>query len=238
MNERATDLTRADLARLTYHNACLRLEVRMLALALKAGYRPDQPRVPAGNPDGGQWTDDEADASARLASARPRQGGGRIRVQGRWQNATGDQVARLGVSQGRLRDALKAVRKVDPKWKPSPQAYETVEGYIRANEKNTAEAYFRLFELRSTRVGPGPYAVEWIPAPLTNRRLNQIEQREVNRIGRKYGCHWCGRKTPGTLSGNFIGDHQMPRSFGTSTRLYPHCIWCSASQGGLVRPRR
>jgi hypothetical protein len=31
----------------------------------KAGYDPDQPRVPAGNPDGGQWTgDDSADGSA------------------------------------------------------------------------------------------------------------------------------------------------------------------------------
>jgi hypothetical protein len=25
---------------------------------LKAGFRPDEPRVPAGNPDGGQWTDE------------------------------------------------------------------------------------------------------------------------------------------------------------------------------------
>lgn len=28
-------------------------------LAYKAGYKPTQPRVPAGNPNGGQWTDDE-----------------------------------------------------------------------------------------------------------------------------------------------------------------------------------
>lgn len=28
-----------------------------LHLLLKAGFRPDQPRVPAGNADGGQWTD-------------------------------------------------------------------------------------------------------------------------------------------------------------------------------------
>ena len=27
-----------------------------LRIALKAGYRPDQPRVPKGNSDGGQWT--------------------------------------------------------------------------------------------------------------------------------------------------------------------------------------
>lgn len=31
---------------------------RFRTLLAKAGFRPDQPRVPAGNPDGGQWTDD------------------------------------------------------------------------------------------------------------------------------------------------------------------------------------
>lgn len=45
---------------------CLAAEVRLqramrrhecaLQIALKAGYRPDQPRVPKGNSDGGQWT--------------------------------------------------------------------------------------------------------------------------------------------------------------------------------------
>lgn len=45
---------------------CLAAEVRLgramrrydraLQLALKAGFRPDQPRVPKGNSDGGQWT--------------------------------------------------------------------------------------------------------------------------------------------------------------------------------------
>lgn len=29
----------------------------MRELAIKAGFRPDQPRVPGGEPDGGQWTD-------------------------------------------------------------------------------------------------------------------------------------------------------------------------------------
>ena len=31
-----------------------------LHLALKAGFRSDQPRAPAGNPDGGQWIDQDA----------------------------------------------------------------------------------------------------------------------------------------------------------------------------------
>jgi hypothetical protein len=46
------------LARLRCEVAALRVSLafRRLALALKR-YNADQPRVPAGNPDGGQWTD-------------------------------------------------------------------------------------------------------------------------------------------------------------------------------------
>jgi len=38
---------------------------------LKAGYDPDQPRVPAGNSDGGQWTDGDADGSGYGSSDPP-----------------------------------------------------------------------------------------------------------------------------------------------------------------------
>lgn len=38
--------------RLKYHNATS----RVMHLASKAGFHPDQPRVPRGDPDGGQWT--------------------------------------------------------------------------------------------------------------------------------------------------------------------------------------
>jgi hypothetical protein len=34
---------------------------RIQALLRKAGFRPDQPRVPAGHPDGGQWTDENGE---------------------------------------------------------------------------------------------------------------------------------------------------------------------------------
>jgi hypothetical protein len=34
------------------------LALRRHDRALKYGYHPDQPRVPAGNPGGGQWTDE------------------------------------------------------------------------------------------------------------------------------------------------------------------------------------
>ena len=38
---------------------------RFQALAEKAGFNPDQPRVPAGNPDGGQWTGSDGAAGSR-----------------------------------------------------------------------------------------------------------------------------------------------------------------------------
>jgi hypothetical protein len=40
---------------------------RLTELLRKAGFNPDQLRVPAGNPDGGQWTDDESSDWIRVA---------------------------------------------------------------------------------------------------------------------------------------------------------------------------
>lgn len=37
----------------------------------KAGFRPDQPRVPAGNPEGGQWVDENGDADLVLVDGDP-----------------------------------------------------------------------------------------------------------------------------------------------------------------------
>ena len=49
---------RGNLLRLKWHAAALRFELalRRYDRALKYGYHPDQPRVPAGVPEGGQWT--------------------------------------------------------------------------------------------------------------------------------------------------------------------------------------
>ena len=50
--------TRRELLRLTADHASLRVSFALIKLGyvLRRKYRPDQPRVPAGNPDGGQWT--------------------------------------------------------------------------------------------------------------------------------------------------------------------------------------
>ena len=46
--------------------AVLRMEWALTKLARKAGFDPTQPRVPAGNADGGKWTD--ADGGVRVAA--------------------------------------------------------------------------------------------------------------------------------------------------------------------------
>jgi len=47
---------REALVRLRSELAALKAEIRFRELLRKAGFNPDQPRVPAGNRDGGQWT--------------------------------------------------------------------------------------------------------------------------------------------------------------------------------------
>ncbi len=225
----------SSLSRLRWQLAGLRMQTAVLRLsfAFKAGFRPEQPRVPGGRWDGGQWTRVPGYAQVHQV-ARRRAGGGQIRIGGRWHPITPAQEARLAQSYGAMRSALRDVRERDPNWKPQAQAYSTVEGLISANRTIELEARFRLFQIMGTRAEPGPYAAEWIPAPPTNRRLSRLEQREIDRLGRTWGCHRCGSTDPRNPSGSFIGDHQVPKSMGTPTRIYPHCLHCSASQGGLI----
>lgn len=86
----------------------------------------------------------------------------------------------------------------------------------------------------STLTRPGPYASQSIPARTTSSQLRVAERQQLNSIGNTYGCHSCGRMSPGTRSGNWIADHQPVSSLnrqGLSQRLYPHCLGCSAKQG-------
>lgn len=223
-------------SRLSWQLAGLRVRTSMLRLSIgiKAGFRPDQPRVPRGRPEAGQWMLVPGYAQVHRVSRR-RGGGGQIRIGGRWHLVTPAQEVRLAQSYSAMRRAVRDVRKVDPEWRPPAQAYSTVEGLISANRAVENEARRHIFERRDTGAGLGPYAREWMPAPSTNRRLTRAEQREVDRLGREHGCHRCGSTEPGISGGSFIGDHQMPKSIGTPTRIYPHCRWCSASQGGLLR---
>jgi hypothetical protein len=60
------------------------------------------------------------------------------------------------------------------------------------------------------------------------------QQSALNGIGRVYGCHTCGVKKPGTVSGNFIPDMQSPSMVtrpDDPQELFPHCIECNRLQG-------
>jgi RHS repeat-associated protein len=83
---------------------------------------------------------------------------------------------------------------------------------------------------------PGPNAGEGV-AGEPGKRANKGQQEGVNQEGDARGCHGCGASSPGTRSGNWIGDHQPPSATnpGETARLYPHCVRCSARQGPAVR---
>jgi RHS repeat-associated protein len=88
---------------------------------------------------------------------------------------------------------------------------------------------------------PGPHAKKSIPLRRVGKRATPKQQRVINRIGRKHGCHRCGTRNPGTKSGNFVLDHQQPTCLtgGRPQRGYPHCLACAKYQGGrLSRCRR
>lgn len=62
-----------ELARVRWYLAALRFEHAMLrhAVALRRlKYDPNQPRVPAGNADGGQWTSQQSSFDSAYSSAR------------------------------------------------------------------------------------------------------------------------------------------------------------------------
>jgi hypothetical protein len=215
-----------------------------LALVLHAGFRPEQPRVPAGSSDGGQWTKVPVWARGRRESARGdlhlvggrgrRTGAGQIRINGRLVQIAPAQEVRLRISERELEAALSAVRRYDSHWKPRAQIYETVEGAIAANQARTVEARAKLQELTRQEIGVGPFVSEGVPNTRSGRKLTRDQQAEINRIGRKSGCHRCGSTDPRTPTGNFIGDHQPPWSCGLPSMIYPHCGLCSVTQGGLI----
>lgn len=242
----ATDIG-LSLARLNYAVAanCALTLGRALERSLKAGFRPDEPRVPAGNPDGGQWTDEGGLGVAgdfariirvggeeeNLEDAEPRN------IAGRLFDATPAQAARLDISYAEMQAAVGRVQRIDPTWQPRPSLYETIEGEISANKAAAQEARSKYSELQWQGLAPGQFATESQPAagPGRNRRADQI--RLNNAIGSRSGCHTCGTLDPGTVSGNYFLDHQRPSALieeGEAQRIFPQCASCSARQGWYV----
>lgn len=81
---------------------------------------------------------------------------------------------------------------------------------------------------------PGQFAQGSIRAPSTAQTFSKSIRTDVNTIGNVSGCHTCGVKTPGTMSNNWVPDHQPITSLMTGPgvqRLYPQCLVCSRNQG-------
>ena len=220
-------------------------------------YSPDQPRVPAGNPDGGQWTseggNDRSNDPRIISDATPdntwkpgaryaggaEEGEGQNRSRGAPTEGTPAQEARLAVAEAQWEDAKNRMRSIDPYWKPPAGAYETIEGSIADLEAKTQAAEAHITALASQGIGPGPFACEYIPAQGPGR-LNAAARAENDENGDEYGCHTCGTLDAGTPSGSWIGDHQPPTGlniFGSAQRIYPQCWTCSLRQGGFVSQR-
>jgi uncharacterized protein RhaS with RHS repeats len=89
----------------------------------------------------------------------------------------------------------------------------------------------------AAKVGPGPFSKGSIPAG-PSAKPTAAQQRQINALGQKNGCHTCGTKQPGTKTGNFVGDHQPPTKInppGSPQRYHPQCKGCSDVQGGRLR---
>jgi hypothetical protein len=229
------------------HASVVEAKHAQLARAFKAGFNPNQPRVPAGNSDGGQWTGGGGGGQTQVAQnlSRPARGSGLVRLRnGQLAEATPAQEARLAVAQARAEARAAEVRQLDPTWRPTPSFTETIEGEILAAEAEAREAEGRLQELSRNGIGPGPFAGDSLAARGPKRDFTVEERNRINEIGSGTGCHTCGTRDPGTPSGNFVPDHQPPNALNSSQqpqRLYPQCLGCSQGQGGwtrsLKRPR-
>lgn len=175
-----------------------------------------QPRVPAGQPGGGQWTS----TGGVVTSMR---------------GATPAQQARLQQSAEQANAIIARVRQIDPNWRPTPGLFQTTEGAIAHNSAIAKEAARRLGDLLGVPYGLGPFASRSVPSSGPHVRAG--ERRAVNTFGREDGCHTCGTRAPGSRSGGFYCDHQQPTALnppGRVQRLFPHCARCSAQQGGFV----
>jgi hypothetical protein len=220
------------------------------AATLLAKYDPNQPRVPAGNSDGGQWTGggeggdsqggEEGDQELLPENAMPttrRREPRQISRLGKWFEIPSADEARVQVAENRADQAIAKVREFDPSWKPKLGLWESVDGYILELDDHLKQAEARFVELQDQGIAPGRFADESIPARGPDRNFYTWEHAEIDRIGRKSGCHTCGTFEPGTHSGHFVIDHQKPSALnknGSSQRLYPQCLQCSRRQGGYV----
>jgi hypothetical protein len=190
-------------AELRHRIALLNIEAQHRLAWHNSHFNRNQPRVPAGHSDGGQWTNasgvsDSSDGEvisdvtpdndwrpgAQYANSRGRGSGSPIRIGNGWiEPEGGGQEARLAFAEARARDAIARVRAFDPTWRPNPSASKTIEGQIDDLESQAAEAEARLREIAPWQLPP------IIPKqrPGETKEQNIIARQVANWLAEKYG---------------------------------------------------
>ena len=82
---------------------------------------------------------------------------------------------------------------------------------------------------------PGSFARQSIAAPKGHEYATRVEKEAVQAIGKRHGCHSCGRR-----AARYVADHQPPSAVverggnALEQRFYPQCFDCSNRQGGSL----
>jgi hypothetical protein len=162
------------IRRAHWHVDAARVELALKRLEVccrKTNFNPNQPRVPAGSRDGGQWTSVEGGGADRQGSNDPRilsdaapdeewQPGAQYASNrpslSRFPNATPAQHARFAAAEVRTNSALDQIRQIDPAWEPRVSSLtvpRSIEGAIAHAEARAQAAEVRLRELASESHG-------------------------------------------------------------------------------------
>ena len=56
----------------------------------------------------------------------------------------------------------------------------------------------------------------------------------INQMGGEHGCHRCGARSPGTLSGSYVPECHPAQVFGGASVVIPSCLACNRLAGTQV----
>ena len=140
--------------------------------AMKGGYNPNQPRVPAGNGrESGEWAGGSG-GEGDTFEVTPDPNLQEVARQ-RWRQFRGSpaQETRAEIANNRARIAIDRVRTLDPKWRGPTSAYNDIEGEIRHLESVAQAAEARYLQITRDAI-PGVN-----PAWGVNRLRQELNER-------------------------------------------------------------